>query len=307
MYANVPAPLPDECLRGYGFRVNASNAKNLLTTHQLLPDLSEASGLSIPYLVTNHSHLAYTRFAHSTYGYLDTQTHQDLISNIQISSGKTPIHAARYCPLCTKEDIDSYGISYWHRLHHLPGVDHCIKHNVSLIYADSMDGYSCEPLFSSKFTPAIPNNKIESYFKSDHIQKFSYLSSATLEIGLSFEHNIIRDALINRHKRLKQGPYIDFLKLAYKKFPSFWLNMLFFGIESSKRPVKSEKLLYALKNDSNTKPIKAYLILMALFWNDPNEALRECLSAYYSRPLEDGRIYFMKNKYRSSAAFFTPK
>ncbi len=297
MYTNVPAPLPDECLRGYGFRVNATNAKDLLTANQLLPELSKVSGLSIPYLVTNHSHLAYTRFAHSTYGYLDFKNHLDLISNKNISNGKTPVPTARYCQNCTNEDLDLYGLSYWHRIHHLPGVDHCIKHEVSLINANSHHGYTCQPFTSSMIKPAIPTTRLASYFKSEHIKKFSYLSAATLEMGLSFEYFVIRNALINRYKKLKKGPYFLLPKLAYAKFPPFWLNELFYGIDSNKKPSNSDKIFEALKNRSEIKSTKDYLILMTLFWSDPREAIRDCLLTYSLRPLEDGRIYFMQNKH----------
>lgn len=297
MFTNVPSPLPDECLRGYGFRINASNARDLSTASQLLPDLSEASGLSISHLVTNHSHLAYARFAHSAYGYLDIKTHPDLNSNRNICNGTLPVRTARFCPDCINEDLDLHGISYWHRVHHLPGVDHCIKHGVSLINAKPHDCYTSQPSTSTIIDPVIPKNRLTSYFNSEHIKKFSYLSAETIRMGLSFEHFIIRNALIHRYEKLKKGPYFNLPKLAYSKFPAFWLNQVFFGVNSNRRPSNSDKIFEAMNNNSNIKTTKSYLISMALFWNDPKEALRECLSSYYSKPLEDGRIYFMQNKY----------
>ncbi len=68
----------------------------------------------------------------------------------------------------------------------------------------------------------------------------------TLSIGLSFEYHMIRDVLFNRHKRIKQGSYVDFEKSAYSKFPPFWLNKVFFGVESNKRPANLKKFLCAL-------------------------------------------------------------
>jgi len=298
MYVNIPAPLPDECLRGYGFRVYASNANDLLTANQLLPTLSNACGLSLPHLVTSHTHLAYARFAHFSYGYLDLNNHPDLVSNRNIRSGKTPINNARYCPDCKNEDLDLHGLSYWHRIHHLPGVDHCIKHDASLIITNFDDDHTQQPSTASIVKTAIPKNRLASYFQSDHIKKFTHLSAATLEMGLSFEYFVIRNALINRYNKLKHGPYFDLAKIAYQKFPPFWLNKLFFEIDSNRIPPKPEKIFEALKNHSTIKPIKAYLILMALFWRDPREAIRECLLEYYSRPLDDGRLYFLKNKYK---------
>lgn len=38
----------------------------------------------------------------------------------------------RYCPECTKEDIESFGETYWHRLPQLPGVEYCLKHGKAI-------------------------------------------------------------------------------------------------------------------------------------------------------------------------------
>lgn len=38
----------------------------------------------------------------------------------------------RYCPECTKEDIESFGEAYWHRLPQLPGVEYCSKHGKAI-------------------------------------------------------------------------------------------------------------------------------------------------------------------------------
>lgn len=38
----------------------------------------------------------------------------------------------QYCPECTKEDIESFGETYWHRLPQLPGVEYCPKHGKAI-------------------------------------------------------------------------------------------------------------------------------------------------------------------------------
>jgi hypothetical protein len=38
----------------------------------------------------------------------------------------------RFCPECAQEDRASFGETYWHRLHHLHGVDACSRHQVFL-------------------------------------------------------------------------------------------------------------------------------------------------------------------------------
>ncbi len=38
----------------------------------------------------------------------------------------------RACPQCAREDLEQYGEPYLHRIHHLPGIDLCLKHGSTL-------------------------------------------------------------------------------------------------------------------------------------------------------------------------------
>ncbi|WP_445946778.1 TnsD family Tn7-like transposition protein [Shewanella sp.] len=38
----------------------------------------------------------------------------------------------KWCQLCAKQDIQSYGVTYWHRAHQIPGVIACYKHSILL-------------------------------------------------------------------------------------------------------------------------------------------------------------------------------
>jgi hypothetical protein len=39
----------------------------------------------------------------------------------------------RFCPSCFKSDLESYGEAYWHRIHQIPGVILCPKHNTFIL------------------------------------------------------------------------------------------------------------------------------------------------------------------------------
>lgn len=41
----------------------------------------------------------------------------------------------RYCPICYQEDMEMYGESYWHRIHQIPAVTICPKHQCQILYA----------------------------------------------------------------------------------------------------------------------------------------------------------------------------
>lgn len=276
MYTNVPAPFPDECLRGYGFRVSAINAKELLTTRELLSDLSKASGLTVSYLVKNHCHFAYTQFAHSIHGNISPLHLANLISDKIISSGCTPAGTARYCQNCIKEDINLYGISYWHRVHHLQGVDHCIYHDSPLINSNNNRDFSYQPSSSNSIELTISSNALNSYFDSENIKKFSIFSVMVLNMCFSFDYFKIRNSISKRFNKCKSGQHIDFLKLAYEKFPPLWFNRNFYKINSGEFLVGKNGFLEMRKNYIEIKPIRFYLILMALLWDDPYEAILEC-------------------------------
>ena len=65
----------------------------------------------------------------------------------RVESLKT--HYLRYCPLCIKEDIQKYGETYWHRVHHLPGVYFCPIHEIPIL-----DSEMRITLTESNFYPA---------------------------------------------------------------------------------------------------------------------------------------------------------
>ena len=48
-----------------------------------------------------------------------------------------PTEKLRWCPECSRMDIEKRGFSYWRRQHQVAGVDWCIDHRLSLICAPS--------------------------------------------------------------------------------------------------------------------------------------------------------------------------
>lgn len=50
-------------------------------------------------------------------------------------TGNSPLAPSflRYCPSCRRLAIERYAEAYWHRVHHLPGVEHCVLHGDDLV------------------------------------------------------------------------------------------------------------------------------------------------------------------------------
>ena len=55
------------------------------------------------------------------------------LAKVHIDKGKYPQKIdLRYCYECWKSDIEQYGEGYWHRMHQIPGILVCLKHQTCL-------------------------------------------------------------------------------------------------------------------------------------------------------------------------------
>ncbi|MFB6367707.1 TnsD family transposase [Paenibacillus elgii] len=50
-----------------------------------------------------------------------------------MGSAIRPNKFIRYCKECLSHDLETYGESYWHRIHQLPGLDVCVEHGIELL------------------------------------------------------------------------------------------------------------------------------------------------------------------------------
>lgn len=71
----------------------------------------------------------------------DTKTFNNVIS-----TRKLGWRFLRFCPICTQEDREKYGETYWHRIHQLPEIQICHKHGCYL--------HDTEFSMRSKLSPA---------------------------------------------------------------------------------------------------------------------------------------------------------
>ncbi|PKH88313.1 TnsD family Tn7-like transposition protein [Colwellia sp. Bg11-28] len=51
-----------------------------------------------------------------------------------VSFKESEVLSLKYCPVCAKEDMRCYGVSYWHLIHQVPGVEACPSHKVWLTH-----------------------------------------------------------------------------------------------------------------------------------------------------------------------------
>jgi Tn7-like transposition protein D/TniQ len=69
-----------------------------------------------------------------------------------IMAGRIPLpERLRFCPACRTEDLELFHVTYWHRLHQLPGVEVCPIHSVFLEKSEARARHTSNPF---RFMPA---------------------------------------------------------------------------------------------------------------------------------------------------------
>ncbi|MCM1561724.1 MAG: TnsD family transposase, partial [Butyrivibrio sp.] len=157
-----PTPYPDECLYSIFCRyfVRSGSTSNKRTVFELFGEAqSLASFVYLPRRlelveewVGKGSLITRERLAdgNSCYGYFSVAFPEAMLQGMEkkITKGGSDRSLERqmiqkcrrshwpeylrYCPECTKEDIERFGETYWHRLPQLPGVEYCPVHGTAI-------------------------------------------------------------------------------------------------------------------------------------------------------------------------------
>jgi hypothetical protein len=153
---NLPKVLPDETLFSRYVRhmmILGVNEKEYLKL------LFNNSRISIhPYLTVGISNVASTS-EESVHDIFETQTLGPLFSYFLPSRAENIFNALcendgskafrqtqlvcfkesqslsiKFCPICVKDDLAIHGVSYWHRVHQVPGLEACPHHKTELVH-----------------------------------------------------------------------------------------------------------------------------------------------------------------------------
>lgn len=135
----------------------------------------------------------------------------------------------RYCICCHQEDIDKYGVPYWHRSHQLPGITCCSKHHLDLIV------YATPEMLTDKQRLAMPPGKLSeglllSESRLDQIN-FAQLSLNLLEAKLPALNPLLRQRayraavkernFCSRKKDIDHDALADAIRFHYEDFKGF--------------------------------------------------------------------------------------
>ncbi|MFA0115479.1 TnsD family Tn7-like transposition protein [Vibrio sp. 10N.261.46.E11] len=156
-----------------------------------------------------------------------TAASNDIIRASQLSTfrDKEPL-SVKYCPLCAKDDVYSFGVAYWHLIHQVPGVEACPKHGVWLVHNELSDrshanGHllpdtGIQPISCNELARAFSLfvfNKVKSIQRekrSDEVWSDTYLRN------LHFNGGLTQSGRIKRKKIVK-----ELFELSEELFPTY--------------------------------------------------------------------------------------
>lgn len=156
-----PDPFPDELLYSvcarYGdwmkFPHSAASAEIFLGKRGVQFPVELPSHLNhlVSVLPPGHQYTADYFITHHTlaplyFPFMPQERTNKLLSAMKEDSASNSIHALvgqttsklkaprwlRFCPICAAEEQEKFGIKYWHRLHQIPNILVCVKHNTFL-------------------------------------------------------------------------------------------------------------------------------------------------------------------------------
>ncbi|KAF0813930.1 hypothetical protein IGB42_01609 [Andreprevotia sp. IGB-42] len=161
---NIPALFPDEYILGWRGRIQFFNhfpsmvvtGKRLRSWYQHHGDgqkslgsrtaqaflLAKASGLPETVFFQRHTLIPFLRPFDPVVPVQDGSALHDYLITYAFRVGKK---GAWYCESCINQDLEKYGMSYWHREHQLQGVDWCYLHGSALMGLESLDAFNHEP------------------------------------------------------------------------------------------------------------------------------------------------------------------
>jgi TniQ len=242
--------------------------------NSLFSRITECSELTAEQLIQHHSHAQYRTFAPNKWQQdaLEKSLRARNFSNYFLAA--IPVKTPRYCERCLREDKSRYGIPYWHRLHQLPGVEHCIKHNVCLRISSANAMQHGAPQLRTTDLHSISTQHFRAYIRCPHIQSFASFSEMALRSRVSFNASFLRKIVDDFATEASwRGRKLGGL------FPVFWLQKHFPGwtrwLQNTNAPYMAVDPRTACQ--WGTQTLHA-VFAMTLCWDDPESELVDCLS-----------------------------
>jgi TniQ len=293
---NILAPLPDETIDGYIGRLKRRNlcssnselftrlasykAIDIRDDGNLNPItfLAEVSGISLDLLTRQHTMLPCTSFV----DWFDQESEvvTDFTNEKYLKSALRSWGSKAYlCPSCVKEDLDLRGITYWHRIHHLQGIDWCIKHSVALRQCIGIDSFDQSPMSALAASLTIDNENLS--MERDHhlVGRYARISEALLtEVSRPYHAADVS-------KLIQKWAWAQGLRFPTKRtphllsdwvsecFPKSWLSSHFPATRSKVKGAFFHCIDHTYYRPTQACKFSSYVLALALIFETTDEAL----------------------------------
>ena len=127
-------------------------------------------------------------------------------------------YTIKFCPLCKKMELKTYGESYWHTSHQIPGITICPVHKVRLVEYILKDKNSLDYsfMFPEQINECNINDKIDT-FENTYNQYLYECFSLPWEMSPTIGYNnLITELINNGYGKIQNGFRIDYPLLKNK-------------------------------------------------------------------------------------------
>ena len=283
--------LPDEFAAGFEGRLARINhedstvklRRKLAVAHGLAHDapritaLAAAAGLDTQEFVQRHTTLPCRQFVASPDAAGIRHGSSALLSSSIQLALTPPGNTARYCRRCDEDDRSRLGFGYWHRSHHLQGIDWCPEHGIALTEVPGKGAFAALPhewsVAGRDLDPIEPGMS-----EWPVLSRLTKLSLRTLDLLSPISSvrlaQALKTLLEEQDLRMsRSGGRMLLSDLAQQQLPAAWLAR-HFPAAASKRPLQ-----YAATIDSISRgrqsPLShlSYLLALALLCPSAEEAV----------------------------------
>lgn len=291
----TPQPLPDEIAVGYVGRIGALNGMHPGRAMRLvLNHAKNATGVDRgrtwldPIAALAGRSLESFRYQHTVMPFYAAVQRSAWPSWADAKGGERSLTIAAHrgnagqlalCPACVDEDIGYWGVSYWRRLHQLPGMVSCLKHRTGLLrIPESEDTVLPLPELALKHAKSYPRDAVDHASDSAAIQRYMAICAALLERTRPLTTHRLTQCLQDQAATLglprlarKAGTRVSQLTMAALGGP--WQTMFFPELSADRSADFVNPIDYTQGNVKKICPTWYYALALTVLFDDADDAL----------------------------------
>lgn len=216
---------------------------------------------------------------------------EDIDGHLKYGTTILPTGKVSACPDCVKEDIDYRGFAYWRRIHQVPGVAWCPKHQTKLIVDDkSALNTSPDRIINLTLTTAQDANSRPPAI----VQRYTDIVDLVLDRTAPMNVRILQQAVRTEARKCglrvcRKGNKLLLSDLAVRECPNEWLMELIPDFQKKKSGQPLAALDAAARGGTGPSQ-EASILALAMLFPSCDAAFQKINDVVYSEPKKTGRV-----------------